>query len=156
MSNGKYVNGGVELYTYFHTSQDIEKLMTMLNNRYGLICSMYDRKQGLYKVIIAKQSVKLLQTIVLPHILPFMKHKIGLYTHSTFSLSAYKIRLLANKRSNRFYTTLNSPSKNLLNPYYITGFLFFFHHLRMMKKKTQDGEGCFTISVYKHNKFKLG
>ncbi len=138
MSNGKYVNGGVELYTYFHTSQDIEKLMTMLNNRYGLICSMYDRKQGLYKVIIAKQSVKLLQTIVLPHILPFMKHKIGLYTHSTFSLSAYKIRLLANKRSNRFYTTLNSPSQNLLNPYYITGFLFF-HHLRMMKKKHKTG-----------------
>jgi ubiquinol-cytochrome c reductase cytochrome b subunit len=85
MSDGKFVNGGVQLSTYFHTSQDINKLITMLRNRFGLICCMYEPKKGLYIIVISKESVKLLQTIVLPYIQPTMKHKIGLHTSSTLS-----------------------------------------------------------------------
>jgi hypothetical protein len=143
MSCGKHINGRIELSTNFHTEQDMKKLIKMLNNCFGLICDINERKKDLYVVVISKESVKLLQTIVLPYILPTMKHKIGFYTHSTFSpFSGSKRVLLGNQRGNRFYTTLNSPSKNFLNPYYITGFA--------------DGESNFTIIITKNKSLKVG
>jgi hypothetical protein len=117
MFSGKYINEKVELFTNFRTKQDVEKLISMLNNCFGLICSINEPKIAVYVVVISKESVKLLQTIVLPFIVPSMKHKIGLYIYST----SYSHRVfLGNQRSK--YTTLNSPSQQLLNPNYITGF----------------------------------
>lgn len=136
MSNGKYVNGGVQLYTYFHTSQDVDKLITMLNNSYGLNCFISERKQGLYKIVIAKEYVKLLQTIVLPHVIPNMKYKIGIYKSSTFSSNSE-----GNKKGKRFYTT-KILSANPLNPYYVTGFA--------------DGESNFTIIITENKTLKVG
>jgi hypothetical protein len=90
MSCGKYINGRIELSTYFRTEQDMQKLIKMLNNCFGLICAINERKTNLYVVEISKESVKLLQTIVLPHILPTMKYKIGLYTRKREVLKIIK------------------------------------------------------------------
>jgi hypothetical protein len=77
MPQGKFVNGVVELSTYAQTRQDIDKLVNMLNNRFGLICSFYVRKNGYYRIIFPKESVELLQTIVAPLKLPNLNLKVG-------------------------------------------------------------------------------
>nr|YP_009558612.1 hypothetical protein [Capillidium heterosporum]AZZ06712.1 hypothetical protein [Capillidium heterosporum] len=133
MSSGKHINGRIELSTNLRRDQDMEKLIKMLNNRFGLNCDINKQKKDLYVVVISKESVKLLQTIVLPNILPTMKHKIGLYNNTT------EREKLGKKKGNRFYTTLNNPR---LNPYYITGFA--------------DGESNFTIIITKNKSLKVG
>jgi len=75
MSNGKFINGGLQLNTNFHTSQDIAKLISMLNNCYGLISSMYEYKKGFYRIDIAKESIGSLIAIVDPFIIPNMRDK---------------------------------------------------------------------------------
>lgn len=78
MSQGKFVAGRVELCTYFHTRQDMDKLVNILNNRYGLMCSFYTREEGLYRIVINTQCVELLQTIVSPFMLPSLKYRVGM------------------------------------------------------------------------------
>uniref|UniRef100_UPI0022385A91 LAGLIDADG endonuclease n=1 Tax=Ramaria cf. rubripermanens TaxID=2016387 RepID=UPI0022385A91 len=73
MSNGHFINGGLQLNTYFHTSQDIAKLISILNNCYGLISSMYEYKKGFYRIEIAKESMASLIAIVDPFIIPNMR-----------------------------------------------------------------------------------
>jgi hypothetical protein len=68
MASGKFVAGGVQLYTYFYSIQDIEKLINMLTNRYGLKCSFHVSKEGLYRVDISNKSIELLRTIVGPYL----------------------------------------------------------------------------------------
>jgi hypothetical protein len=80
MSSGKYIKGIVELTTNLSTKQDIERLIKILNNCFGLTCEISQCKKGFYVVVISRESVKLLQTIVLPYIHPTMKHKIGVTT----------------------------------------------------------------------------
>ena len=77
MTQVKFVDGVAELRTYAQTRQDIDKLVNMLNNRYGLICSIYVRKNGYYRIIFPKESVELVQTIVSPLKLPNLNLKIG-------------------------------------------------------------------------------
>lgn len=77
MTQVKFVNGVAELRTYAQTRQDIDKLVNMFNNRYGLICSFYVRKNGYYRIIFPKESVELLQTIVSPLKLPNLNLKVG-------------------------------------------------------------------------------
>lgn len=71
------------------------------------------------------------------YLTPLALHKIGLYTYST----SYSHRVfLGNQRSK--YTTLNSPSQQLLNSYYITGFA--------------DAESTFYLAITKSSGHKLG
>jgi len=79
MSNGQFINGGLQLNTFFHTSQDIAKLISMLNNSYGLISSMYEYKKGFYRIEIAKESIGSLIAIVDPFIIPNMRVKMDLF-----------------------------------------------------------------------------
>jgi hypothetical protein len=68
-----------------------------------------------------------------------VKHKTGSVTHS----SSYNYRaLMENNFGNRLYSTVNDSSKNILNPYYVTGFA--------------DGESNFTILFTKNKTLKLG
>lgn len=78
MSNGKFVKGRLQLNTNFHSSQDIIKLINMLNNRYGLISSMSEIKKGLFIIDIAKESINPLIAIVNPYITSNMKYKIDI------------------------------------------------------------------------------
>jgi len=50
----------------------------MLNNRYGFNFSIFKDKKGLYKIIIDKEFLGSLITIISPFIIPDMVHKIGL------------------------------------------------------------------------------
>jgi hypothetical protein len=77
MTQVKFVNGVAELRTYVQYRQDIDKLVNMLNDRYGLICSFYVCINGYYRIILPKKSVKLLQTIVSPLKLPNLNLKFG-------------------------------------------------------------------------------
>jgi hypothetical protein len=76
MSCGKHINGRIELSTIFRTEQDARKLIKMLNNCFGLICDINKRKKDLFVVVISKESVKLLQTIVSPFILNMKYHPV--------------------------------------------------------------------------------
>jgi len=98
----------------------------MLNNRYGLNFSISEDKKGLYKIIIDKEFLGSLITIISPFIIPNMKYKIGIKTHLT-SCPGQNIN-----KGKRFYTT-NNLSANPLNPYFVTGFA--------------DGESNFTIII---------
>lgn len=89
MTQVKFVDGVAELRTYAQTRQDIDKLVNMLNNRYGLICSIYVRKNGYYRIILPKESVELVQTIVSPLKLPNLNLKIGDYKFTKVNNNNY-------------------------------------------------------------------
>jgi hypothetical protein len=84
MFNGKYVKGEIQLNGQPYSLQDVEKLINVLKNRYDLKCSLYIKK-GICRIDISKESLKLLRTIVRPHILPSMLYKIGL----SFPIATY-------------------------------------------------------------------
>jgi hypothetical protein len=113
MGNGRYINGNIVLFTQFSEEKDILILINMLKFCFGLSCSINLHKKS-YVIIISGQSLKLFQSIVLPYITPNMKHIIGLNTDLFFHKNT-----LGNNGV-RSYSTVST--KNILNPYYITGF----------------------------------
>jgi hypothetical protein len=52
MFEGKYSKGELNLYTCLHTSEDIDKLINILTNRYGFICRRRRLNMSIKKVII--------------------------------------------------------------------------------------------------------
>lgn len=76
MDDAKYVRGVIQLNCHPYSVQDVEKLINVLKIRYDLKCSLY-LKEGTCRIDISKESLKLLRTIVRPHILPSMLYKIG-------------------------------------------------------------------------------
>ena len=87
MSCGKYINGRIELSTNLRTEQDMQRLIQMLNNCFGLRARArvqardINAEKDFHVIVILEESVKLLQTIVLPFMLPTLKYKLGLYTN---------------------------------------------------------------------------
>ena len=115
MSSGYFTNGKIELSTNFSVEKNVDKsklIISMLKDRFGLVCSLDINKKNFYVIIISKKSVKLFQEIVAPYIISIFKYKIGLdiysntYNHKT---------ILSNSFGNRFYSTNNKPS-NSHNP----------------------------------------
>jgi LAGLIDADG DNA endonuclease family/Cytochrome C oxidase subunit II, transmembrane domain len=80
ISYGKFINGELQLNTSFHTSKDIEKLISLLKNRYGLISYMYENKKDLYFINISKESINSLLAIVFPFIKSNTRYKIDFYS----------------------------------------------------------------------------
>jgi len=79
MSKGIFIDGSLQLYAYVHTYEEIEKLISVLNNRYGFICSMYEYKKGKYRIDIDKKSMDSIKNIVTPFFVTNNLQKIGLF-----------------------------------------------------------------------------
>ena len=81
MDNGTCLFGRVYLNGARGTSysvQDLNKLINALRTRYGLNCCLYHKK-GRSSVVISKDSLELLRTIVRPYMHTSMLHKIGIF-----------------------------------------------------------------------------
>jgi hypothetical protein len=83
MSNGKFKpkDRKIELSTNFSVEKNVDKsklIISILRDRFGLVCSIDICKNKNYVVIISKESVKLFQDIVAPYIISSLKYKIGL------------------------------------------------------------------------------
>lgn len=104
-SSGKFINGEVELFTKFFKEKDLNKLIYILENSLGLVCTIYKSNKNYYVVTIPKEYVKILQAIVAPYAIPGLKNKIGLQVEPSY----YKrtINISTNKRC---YSTIPEPS----------------------------------------------
>lgn len=118
MSNGKFKpkDRKIELSTNFSVEKNVDKsklIISILRDRFGLVCSIDICKNKNYVVIISKESVKLFQEIVAPYIISSLKYKIGLdiYSNSYNHKTKLLIRM-TNSMGNRFYSTNNKPSKS--------------------------------------------
>lgn len=107
MSSGNFINGCIELSVgRLSELKDIVTLADMFKRCFGLVCSI-SKPKNQYVIVISKEYVKIFQSIVSPYIIPTLKYKIGLKTHSNYY---YNRALLSNSFGNRFYSTSNEPS----------------------------------------------
>ena len=134
MGNGRYTNGNIELSTDFCVEKNADKssiLITMLKDRFRLVCSKRLNKKNYYVIIIPKEHIKAFQEIVSPYIISALRgnleYKKGYSpyrekagearlaeSHSNlFTLS--KKTISNNGTGNRFYSTNNksNDSNNL-------------------------------------------
>jgi len=92
----------------FFREKDTEILIVALKDSFGLVCSIYKCNKNYYIVIIYKEYVKILQTIVSPYNIPDLKDKIGL---NKMAKSYYSIAC-SNSFGKRFYSTMNKSSRS--------------------------------------------
>ena len=118
MSNGKYKNGNIELTTNFSVEKNADKssiLITMLKDRFGLVCSIVTDKKNYYVVIISKEYVKAFQDIVSPYILSNFKYKIG---YRPYCGKRGEARIA--KNHSKIFTPNSIPNNVIGNRYYST------------------------------------
>ena len=77
MGDGSKQNEGIHLSVYAFSTSDVELLITALNERYNLECSIHLTDRG-SRIYINKKSMEILRPLVSDHIVPSMKYKIGL------------------------------------------------------------------------------
>lgn len=70
--------GGLTLCTDCYSIQDVIRLLNVLLIRYRLVCSLHQPNKGSYRIYISKKSLRLLNTIVGPHMDNSMLYKISL------------------------------------------------------------------------------
>jgi hypothetical protein len=76
MDDGQYVkNGGLTLCTDNFTLQEVNVLKSVLENKYGLLCSLHNKK-GNYRIYISGHSLSVLKQLVLPYVHPNFRYKL--------------------------------------------------------------------------------
>lgn len=75
MGDGSRQNDGLHLSVYAFTNSDVNLLIKVLTDKYGLYCTIHQTKNG-PRIYIDKNSTNLLRPIVLPYIVPSLKYKI--------------------------------------------------------------------------------
>lgn len=77
--DGEYkASGGLVLCTNAFTIQEVVRLINVLIVRYGLDCTLREKKPGQYLIHIKKNSMDELRSIVKQHMVPSMLYKIHL------------------------------------------------------------------------------
>lgn len=79
MRYGKFVNGNLHLYSYVHTSKDIEILNKMLKSLYGINCNKLECEKNHFIINIDKESVNSIIKIVTPFCETYKLQNIGLF-----------------------------------------------------------------------------
>jgi len=69
-------DGYVVLYTEGFTNADTLLLMSVLIDKFGLSCRAEGHKVRL-RIVIRRDSIDLLRSLVLPHMIPEMKYRVG-------------------------------------------------------------------------------
>jgi hypothetical protein len=77
MGYGSKQNEGIHLSVYVFSTSEVELLITALNERYNLKCSIHLSDRG-PRIYVNKRNMEILRPLVSTHILPSMKYKIGL------------------------------------------------------------------------------
>lgn len=84
MDDGMEVKkGGLTLCTDNFTLEEVERLITILINKFNLSCTLHskknkDKSRVYYRIYISKLSLPLLQSLVSEFMLPSMLYKINL------------------------------------------------------------------------------
>lgn len=79
MGDGSYHirDGYVIICTEGFTNSDNLLLMSVLVDKFGLSCRA-ERHGDAIRIIIRRSSIDLLRTLVLPHLIPEMRYKVGM------------------------------------------------------------------------------
>ena len=72
------INGTVTLCVESFSQSDIESLMAVLKNKFGLECRIEKRSKIHFRIVIKKSSLVQLREIVSPHFHNSMLYKLGL------------------------------------------------------------------------------
>lgn len=75
MGDGTALSGGIRIYTYSFTVEDVVRLINVLIIKYRLKCTLHviDNKPSIF---ISSKSMYLLTSIINPYIVPSMKYKL--------------------------------------------------------------------------------
>jgi len=77
--DGGWTGNGVRIASYSFTLKEVEYLIDVLFNNFGLICNVQKIKtNNQYSIYIQSKSISNLRNIVLPHLHESMLYKIGL------------------------------------------------------------------------------
>lgn len=79
MGDGNYdsVRNRVRIYTNSFTKKDVERLAEAINKNFGIYAGvMLDRKDQ-YIITIGAKELDKLRSLVLPHMVPSMKYRVG-------------------------------------------------------------------------------
>ena len=74
---GKATHGGLQISTCAFTVNEVELLVSILKDKYGLKCSI-QKPNTRPTIYIYKQSIPILQELVLPYMVKSMHYKLGL------------------------------------------------------------------------------
>ena len=77
MGDGSKQNDGIHLSVYAFSNFDVDLLITALNEKFNLDCSIHSTDKG-PRIYINKKSMEILRPLVLVYIVPSMRYKIGL------------------------------------------------------------------------------
>src|SRR2546429_3640821 len=122
MRYGKLVNGNLQLYSYVHTSKDIQILTKKLKDLYGINCYKHECTKDYYIINIDKESVDSIIKIVTSFCETYKLHNIGLFRYinkkNIFLNNPEKKFGVLNRdlTLSRKFSTLNS-QKKFLNPF---------------------------------------
>lgn len=76
MGDGSAVSGGLRISTDSFTQIEVVKLMNVLIVKYRLKCTLHIMN-GKPRIFISSKSMKLLKSIIYPHLVPSMKYKLS-------------------------------------------------------------------------------
>ena len=79
MDDGGWAKPGVRIATNSFKLEQVELLAEILRNKFNLDCTVQKIKTiNQYSIYIKGESVLKLRKLVLPHVIPSMRHKLGL------------------------------------------------------------------------------
>jgi hypothetical protein len=79
MGDGSYHirDGFVVLCTEGFTNENNLRLMSVLIEKFGLSCRIEKHSKGRTRILIRRQSMNLLRSLVLPYMIPSMHYRVG-------------------------------------------------------------------------------
>lgn len=77
MDDGTWKKPGCRISTNCFTKEEVELLISALDTKFNLKCSLHKNKEN-YLLYIKQESIPLLKKLVLPYMIPSMHYKLGL------------------------------------------------------------------------------
>ena len=71
-------NGELILHTHSYTTEDIERLITVLKNNLGIYSRKALKRAGQWMIVIPKREVQKVSNLTISHMHPPMYYKLGI------------------------------------------------------------------------------
>ena len=78
MDDGSLQGSGLHISVYAFTSEDVDKLMFTLQDKFNLKCSIHYNRDKKPRIYIFKESMDDLRNLVKPYFIKEMLYKLGL------------------------------------------------------------------------------
>jgi hypothetical protein len=78
MDDGSRHGEGVHISVYGFSTEDVDKLMFVLQDKFNLKCSIHYNKDKKPRIYIFKESMDILKSLVKPYFIKEMLYKLGL------------------------------------------------------------------------------